>query len=576
MVDQTEESGKTNKRMSRKDALKGQQSAKPKVVPKTNAHLLRAQDSMEASFQELDRLSQEQQAQYSRGQETEIQTPHLDSTLDHVPNVVSLGYKAPVESLDELVALIDAAKNTIVVEVPLHLIKPSPLNHRDFKLDFDKFLELIPPMPTGWVSMDHDEYVEALWSDNLSKLRSSGELTIKDILAEKVRIAKLFGVSQSIEVSGLQSEPTCCVKFDPLSGKPKFAEIIFGERRLRAANLMKLSSIAVKFQTTATDRTNSTSVNLDRSGARLTENHTNETLTVAETLHSYGEYLDAYRLDYEAENGAGTASKLPKIHLIEKLRPHANNLSDANGLRYLRVLLHPQEKLLLNLCMTTITKLMPIYNVAGSSLSLAKELNQPCESEHVYAAAINDVESNCTIQDVPVEILEKVKRLARVLRNEVKPADYLSGRDTVAKEYSATTPTDLPKQTAPRVRYSAKETSTKLSKFAIVANKGKAAYDANVRAYTQALLTVTALEGGTISSESISRFSALNLLRGEEREHENYKLKLLEIIEAVQPKLDAVTPSVTGATDLLERLKSGGNSLDIIAKFVNENSRIST
>lgn len=576
----------TSKRVSRKAMLQG---AKAKAQADIISPSLMSTNKVSASMDILDQMNQANIAQ--REAQSQVTAPHVAQVTAELfeANYVEL---SKVRTLAELVTMVDATDHLIMATVPLNLIKGSAKNHRDFHLPFAKFIELAPKMPEGWEKLDHAQYVEDNWGGIFAGLYASGELSSVEIEEEKEVVAGLFGTCQSFARVGIQSEPECCIVFDQLSYNPLNLSIIFGERRIRAAYLMGLETIKVKLDHDASERSPSTTIVHKRENSRVVENAQKRSLSVHEKLKGYVEWFATF----QDLHGVDAVVKMNNVEIIEELRSSVGELSYQGGSRYMRILRHTKCDLLIKLNRRFVKKIVALYDVANESTELAKVLKQPISDCHVYAASVMQKDSTMALADVPVNVLDEVKTIVlnfgEATHEEpsyVAPIPNKSGQEATkelesASNYAVTpeptvvtgqppalTSTPAPISTpaySDTVRVvTTKAVSKGLQGFGVSANKGVRNHESHCNLLALMIAAFTLLDGGTLSEENNTRFSRLNMLKGDPATFEDFKNELFGMLNAKKDQFGAMTSSSVKTQELLDSMKNNENNVGVIQKF---------
>lgn len=625
-------------RSSRKAALAGQAKTATKPL---NANLLREHEAMSGTMNNLAALHQKMNASVDNGTDLTEIAPHVEAVTEKAaqnttattPVTISRGVPV-IQTLPQLVELLEGASETLIVDVPLTLVKGSEENHRDFRLGFNDFVEAVPPLPLNWAQLTQEEYLEQAWGDVFPKLISSGKLREEDLDHEKEQIGSLFAQAKNIAELGVMDEPRCFITYNGLSGQPSFIELIYGERRIRSCNILALSQVRIKLDTTAGSYDVTPDVLFRRQAQRTAENSQSKELSTSEKIRGLLDLYNTYRNWKTPE----VVNRMLVKDLAAVLGAHFSGLGSAAGAgRYIRIVRCPFVDIILDLCEQENYRLLQLNDIVKRAEELAIDLEQPLSEAHIYASAASLPARQLPFAKIPETLHAAVWPLCRVLLGHVTLNEYsdqpekakagfdatqtaelvnpieqaaalkglpvsqkaspLQSTPTGSAPHDVDEPTPLsqagvastttraqapstnttqaePDQTtsAKRPDLRPKEVQLRLLQNAISVKKGSSYAEGHARIFgTQVLLT--ALTHKKLPKDVGNELIELNALRGKPNELDEFRLGLLPLIEKIGSLVEMLMPDSRRAHEMLLRLMESDNCAEELLTLIAEHKK---
>lgn len=569
-------SAEQTKQRSRKAALAGQLSPAQQAQAGVSSTMSRLDDMMKGM------QSGQQAASATPTKEPERQAePASDG-----PSPAAFRPQS-VATLDELARLIEHAEDTLFVNVPVRLVRPSTENHRLLALDFDTFLTHLPAPPDDWRQLSPEDYVAQYWDRSLAQLYAKGFLDDHTLARAREQLEAQFGIGQSVQDSRQIHTTSGYLRFDQY-GRPEAVELTSGEQRLRGYLMVGKQMALMDFPADAAYHGDDPHVTYQRQRLRVAENMKSTGLSVAEKLSA----LDHLMRSLEAVKGVYHVEGMTNNQLRDEFKT-AIAMSKANAARYLKVVRNPQCRRLIELCDRFELGIAKINDLAGQVSAYAERHRRDPAEADVYVCALRDDDIPIVLDDVPPPLREDVASVVggasppsgtgdapghvlaeravsagsqAVTDNSPSPADPAT-RSPASPPRSGTSSAEASR----RSRYNRSEAQQRLQKtMGWSVSKGPSNAEAHRNLYTNALLLVTLLEAPTIPRERVEQLRELLRLQGIPAEIDNFRAALAELVDSYHLPFEVLNRNHLQSQELLDRLAESSDSVAVIKAYLSE------
>ncbi|MDK1290100.1 hypothetical protein [Pseudoalteromonas umbrosa] len=468
-----------------------------------------------------------------------------------------------VDNVNELHQILAKSKSAMFIEVNVNEVYSSLDNHRDFGISFERYLQVLPPLPNNWEELSGVEYVDQVWSDIIIEMTDNDELDDQSARVMRTTLIDVFDIGYSIQKKGQIHPPLGYLVYDQKTGQPERVELVSGEKRLRSHYMFGRKRAVLQFTEDSTAIEPSAEVNYSREELRLAEN-TQSKKPDADQI------IDGVRKLYHAHIKRDGLEAVEKCSVAELVRLYAPALASAGGdtesrvvsrnaRRYVNIATHPQAATFIRICKVASASVKKLDELRAKLTTAASELGCDITPAFVYASAAKADDVNFSMTDIP-EILKEKALDALELLNGAKP----QGEVQLSPE----------KHSKVVTQKMAKESQQKLGTYAMTVTKGKNAEPSRQYSFLQMMCMVVAVKG-KVTTEDAAMLHRLNAERGEALGDEKlirYRESLISAWESMESEAGILTNSSHETSMLIDRLAATSNPLNVIQEFIKEHN----
>ncbi|MCP4528630.1 MAG: hypothetical protein GY833_22350 [Aestuariibacter sp.] len=484
-------------------------------------------------------------------------------------------YAANVEEIHQELA---SAEGAMYLVVNVKDVYGSKGNHRKFGISFEKYLELLPPLPDNWEQLTGITYVDQVWSDIIIELSDNGD--IDDAQARKMRetLIDIFDLGYSIQNKGQIHSPLGYLVYDDNTGRPLRVELVSGEKRMRSHYMFGRKTVVMQFTENSTAIKPSALEEYSRKELRLAENTKSK-------KPDDSEVLEGIRDLHEAHKNVEGAAKVEEMSDAELVRKYTSALpcTEANLAaledgkdvprqlrRWVSIARHSQAaafQRIMRMTPASIKRMEPLRTAANK---YASELDVKLSPELVYAIALEDDDLDFSPDYVPEVLREKVLAMRESLRTLSSSASHGEEEDDLPDTLLGERAGNAKRRAARMAR----DSRTALGVYGTTVMKGKNAAESRQYAFAQ-IFSMTVLVKGGLDQADTERMHRLNALRGEAISDDKlieYRQLLLEGYKAIEDALNTMTSRSHETSQLINRMSSSADPLSVLKEFQKEHN----